>query len=247
MSLSEIVHTTGTTGKTLRICNFTGERADLNEIAEYFASQEVDLKVDRTESGRPRDAVVLESDGRLLAADPLGDLQAYVEGWRKGATPDVGTAPPSVVDAMTQTRFESYDKRRMIHASRIVEFRGWNVGDGELHAGFQDLAKIDFQRNVYRNLGREGLDVHVYGDGDPDSVAAAKEMGLTVHESDADEITDHWWVAFDGAGDDGEKSLLLAQERGHNEFYGFWTDDPTAVDETIARLETLQEATAASV
>ncbi|WP_135822636.1 DICT sensory domain-containing protein [Halostella litorea] len=244
MTLSEIVHDTGTSDKTLRICNFTGERADLNEVASYFSSQEVDLTIDRTESGLPRDVVVLESDGRFLAADPLRDLRQYVEGWQGGETPNVRTAPPSVVESMTETRFESYDKRRMIHASRIVEFRGWNVGEGELHAGFQDLSKIDFQRNVYRNLGRKGLDVHVYGAGDGDTVASAKDLGLRVHASDADEIVDHWWVAYDGDGDDADKSLLLAQERGPNEFYGFWSDDPAVVDDTIARLETLQTSAA---
>ena len=154
MSLSEIVHDTGTGEKTLRICNFTGDRSDLKEIARYFSSQEVELTVDRTESSLPRDVVFLEADGRLLAADPVRDLQAYVEGWERSETPGLRTEPPSVIESMTETRFESYDKRRMIHASRVVEFRGWNVGEGELHAGFQHLSKIDFQRNVYRNLGR---------------------------------------------------------------------------------------------
>ena len=242
MTLSDIVHGTGTDDKILRICNFTGERSDLTALHEYFSSQEVDLTIDRTESGLPRDVAVLETDGRYLAADSLEALQRYVEGWREGETPDVRTAPPSVVDAMTETRFTSYDKRRMIHASRIVEFRGWNAGEGELHAGFQDLSKIDFQRNVYRNLNRKGLDVHVYGEGDPESVGRAKDMGLLVHESDDEEVLDHWWVAYDGDGNDDEKSLLLAQERGPNEFYGFWTDDPSVVDETIDRLRTLQSA-----
>lgn len=244
MTLSDIVHQTGTDRKVLRICNFTGERSDLTPLREYFSSQEVSLTTDRTESGRPRDVAVLETDGRFLAADSLGALQRYVEGWREGDTPDVRTAPPSVVDAMAETRFESYDKRRMIHASRIVEFRGWNVGEGELHAGFQDLSKIDFQTNVYRNLDRKGLDVHVYGEGDPESVGAAKDMGLRVHESDDEEVLRHWWVAYDGDGDDAQKSLLLAQERDPNEFYGFWTDDPSVVDETIDRIRTLQAAAA---
>lgn len=240
MTLSEIISGTGTDDKVLRICNFTGERSDLDAMREYFSSQEVALAIDRTESGRPRDVVVLESGGLFLAADSLGALQRYVEGWREGETPDVWTAPPSVVDAMTETRFTSYDKRRMIHASRIVEFRGWNAGEGELHAGFQDLSKIDFQKNVYRNLDRKGLDVHVYGEGDPESIGRAKEMGLRVHESDEEEVLRHWWVAYDGDGDDGDKSVLLAQERGPNEFYGFWADDPSVVDDTIERLRTLQ-------
>jgi hypothetical protein len=47
-------------------------------------------------------------------------------------------------------------------------------------------------------------------------------------------------VAYDGDGDDGDKSVLLAQERDPNEFYGFWTDDPSVVDETIDRVQTLQ-------
>jgi len=242
MSLSEIVQDTGTGEKTLRICNFTGDRSELKGIARYFSSQEVELTVDRTESSLPRDVVFLEADGRLLAADPVRDLQAYVEGWERSETPGLRTEPPSVIESMTETRFESYDKRRMIHASRLVEFRGWNVGEGELHAGFQQLSKIDFQRNVYRNLGRSDLDVHVYGADDGGAVSSAEEMGLQVHASDADEIVDHWWVAYDGNGDDEDKSLLLAQERGPNEFFGFWSDDSALVDDTIARLETLQDS-----
>jgi hypothetical protein len=122
---------------------------------------------------------VLESNGRFLTADPLAARREYLKRRHSGVWAGRPSAPPAVVSAMTDTQFESYDKQQMIHASRIVEFRAWNVGEGELHAGFQDLSKIDFQTNVYRNLERKGLDVHVYGAGDEETVAAAEGMGWT--------------------------------------------------------------------
>jgi DICT domain-containing protein len=163
---------------------------------------------------------VLESNGRFLATDPLAARREYLKRRHSGVWAGRPSAPPAVVSAMTDTQFESYDKQQMIHASRIVEFRAWNVGEGELHAGFQDLSKIDFQTNVYRNLERKGLDVHVYGAGDEETVAAAEGMGLDVQESDDEEIVRHWWVAFDGDGGDADKSLLLAQERARTSSTG---------------------------
>lgn len=242
MTLGDIVHETGTDDKTLRLLNLASDGVDVAAIREYFASQAVTVERGRTESGRPRNLALLESDGRFLAADRVGELDRYVGGLDEPGRRPLREEPPAVVDAMVDTRFESYDKRRMIHASRIVEVRGWNVGSGELHAGFQNLSKIDFQTNVYRNLSREGLDVHVYGTGDEETVRSAAEMGLNVHESDAEEVRRHWWVAFDGDGRNADKSLLLAQERAPNEFYGFWTDDPGVVDDTIDRLGAVRAA-----
>ncbi|MDF9746981.1 DICT sensory domain-containing protein [Natrinema salsiterrestre] len=141
-----------------------------------------------------------------------------------------------MVTELADNYFESYDKQRMIMASRIVEFRAWNVGGGELHAGFQQLSKLDHQPEVYRNLASSTVDTHVYGELDREPLP---ELELTVHGGDSEELRRHWWVASDGNGDDEEKVVLLAQERGPNQFYGFWTDRPTVVDDVIARTEFL--------
>jgi DICT domain-containing protein len=45
-------------------------------------------------------------------------------------------------------------------------------------------------------------------------------------------------VAFDGGDTEMESCALLAEERRDGEFYGFWTYDPSMVDELVAYLET---------
>lgn len=60
------------------------------------------------------------------------------------------------------TTFVSYDKRRMILASREIEERAWRAGGGRLYAGFQRLSRLRPQWPVYGNL-TAAVDVRVYG------------------------------------------------------------------------------------
>lgn len=234
--LGDVVEHIETHRKTVRVCNFSGTAAELESIRSHFDPHDVDVEI---ESGPdlPTDVVELRSNDKREASDDVSTVLRYVEAWDDAFSAGLGMEPPSVVDSLDDTFFESYDKQRMVMASRIVEFRGLNTGEGTLHAGFQDLAKIDFQRSTYRHLSETGLDVHVYGTAAPETT---RDLNLHVHERSDEETLYHWWVAFDGNGEDDGKAVLLAQEREPNRFFGFWTYEPDVVDQILGRMPALQ-------
>lgn len=234
--LAEIIEGVQSHRKALRIHNFTGDRSDLTAIREFFEPHDVDISAVSDDPARSTNEMVLSSNGTVLAASPLADVLRYARAWQDSTTVGLDTEPPEVFRRLHDNYFESTDKLRMVMASRIVEFRAWNVGSGELHAGFQQLSKLDNQHNVYRNLSNSDVDVHVYGAPDTE---LSSELDLTVHPGRSDEILDYWWVAFDGDGDDERKVVLLAEEREPNRFYGFWTYEATVVDDVLDRVSVL--------
>jgi DICT domain-containing protein len=132
--------------------------------------------------------------------------------------------------------FTSYDTRQMVAASREIEDRAWRLGEGSLHAGFQQLSILSDQMEVYTRLAsREGLDVHAYAC--PDAEVPEHDTDLTIHVERSDEIAKSWFVVYDGNGVDENKCALLAEERESRAFYGFWTYDPDTVDWLIEYLE----------
>ena len=232
-TLTEIIASVESHRKTLRVCNYTGEDVELARLEEFFEPHDIEVVVENDHPERAEDTVVLTSHGTELASNPMDELRRYIRAWDVSMAAGLDTEPPAVLRRLHDNHFESYDKRRMVMASRIAEFRAWNVGAGTLHAGFQQLSKINNQRNVYRNLADTAVEVHVYGEPDDDW---AEELGVNVHASTADEVLDHWWVAYDGAGRDDNKVVLLAQEREPDRFYGFWTYEPAVVADVLTRM-----------
>jgi hypothetical protein len=232
---TETIEDVRTHHKTVRVCNFTGTDDQLAAIHQHVEPHSVDVTVVE-DPRRPDDVVDLVWQDTVQATSDVDDLLTYVRAWDESMSTGLATEPPAVLGRLADTFFESFDKRRMVMASRLVEFRAWNVGSGVLHAGFQDLGKVDYQRSTYQNLADSGVDVHVHGA--PDRATTAG-LDVGVHESTGDEVARHWWVAFDGDGDDEDKAVLLAAEREPDQFYGFWTYDPGVVDATLARSERL--------
>lgn len=231
-SLPEIIEGVRTHRKTLRVCNFTGSDAELAAVEEFFEPHDVHVVAEEAPA-KPRDVAVLKSGSTELATSSMGELLTFVGAWAESMAVGLEAEPPAVFGRLHDSYFESYDRGRMVMASRIPEFRAWNTGSGTLSAGFQDLSKLRHQRSVYRNLTKTDVSVHVYGT--PDWDLPRDLADLHVHASTDREVRKHWWVAYDGDGDDDEKVLLLAQEREPGRFYGFWTYDPNIVDEVIER------------
>ncbi|ELY64573.1 DICT sensory domain-containing protein [Natrinema versiforme] len=233
-SLADRIDRTETDRKTVRVCP-PADDVDVAAIESFFDPHEVDLEI--VDASGPLTAVVeLRADGRHIVSSPFENVRRYAQAWTESMAVGLQADRPAVVTELTDNTFESYDKQRMIMASRIVEFRAWNAGSGELHAGFQQLSKLDYQPEVYRNLASSAVKTHVYGEPDRKPLP---DLELTVHDGDSEELRNHWWVAYDGDGDDEQKIVLLAQERGPNQFYGFWTERPAVVDDVIARMEHL--------
>lgn len=178
---------------------------------------------------------MLHDDEEFVAASTVREVYEMVrrESSHLGdSTPDE-IAVPAVIEGIERTAFTSYDKARMVGASRRIERHAWEVGGGELHSGFQRLSRAREQWRLYTALAANGIAVHVYGAPDWD----IPPTEITVHGDDAVELTDTWFVVYDAA-DDADKRALLAEERGPNNYHGFWTDHAPIVDTILRRLRT---------
>jgi DICT domain-containing protein len=200
----------------------------VDAVREYFASQHVAIEHEQTEGDL---RAVLSDDGEELAAvgaDALRELASR-------DLHDVGDGAPysPLLAPLDGTTFTSYDRRQMAMASREIEDRAWRANGGQLHSGFQRLSNVDGVRDTYEQLAASDLDVHVYGVAD----VSLGEPGFSVHARDSDELASTWFVLFDGGGDREQSSALLAEERGDDGFYGFWTYDPALVERALRALD----------
>jgi len=236
MSLRDVIADVESQRKTLTVFNPEPGSAVESELRSYFAAQNVDIRTEETDTGRPAGFAVLYRGETFLTAtstDTLRDLMTDLPEGESGlGVDDSGHA--DVLRYLKETTFTSYSIPRMVTASREIEDRAWRVGDGRLFAGFQYTSTLDGQSQVYRDLAERPLDIHVYASPDEDPPALT---GVTVHTEDESEIERSWFVVFDGAGADDRKCALLAEERGDREFYGFWTYDPGIVDRIVAHLD----------
>lgn len=227
MSLSELIAGVEAHETTMTVYN---ARDAVDDLRERFADRNVAVEAGEAEPGPDR-FVALSVDGEFVAAAGLDSLLAEPDPQRPGFGEDPYRP---VLDHLDETMFTSYDRSKMLAASREIEDRAWRVGKGQLHAGFQRLSTLRTQREVYNTLAsRDALTVHTYAVPDVDPPA---EPEFLVHAEDAAEIKRSWFVAFDGAGLDENKCALLAEERSPGEFYGFWTYDPGTVDYLITHL-----------
>jgi DICT domain-containing protein len=179
-----------------------------------------------------------------IATSPLQDVERsllmvnsdlYVTGTR--SLSEVHT--PEVVVNLDEVTFSVAGKRKflLIHISRHVEAMAHETAGGVLHTGFQKLSRITDERGTaeaYRQIVDRGVDVHVYGSGD---WGAPTDLDVTVHAHETGEITDSWFVVYDGDGDDDRKAALVAVETGDNEYRGFWTFETDLVDDVIAYID----------
>lgn len=203
------------------------------DLPLHFGDSHVELK--HVPMGVDREFVVVSDGDEAKTVLHLDDVEAFTErATGTEPTPDRKERYEEFLSALADTTFSSLNRSHLMAATREFEDRAYRVGDGTLHAGFQHLSNFENQLTPYRRLGENGIEVHVYGtpDWSPPNVE-----GVVVHPIDNVEISESWFVAFDGGGDDGQKCALLADQRGNETFHGFWTYEPTIVDSLIGYLE----------
>lgn len=211
------------------------------EVATEIAAQFETKNVAVTHSPLPASAdtgflVLRDGDGEFLGSIGLDALDRLLspEIHPPWVLAETGVDYAVVFDFLDDTLFTSFDRSQMLATAREIEERAWRVAGGTLFVGFQRGAAFEDQKAVYEQLMDRGdLSIQVYVSADWD-VDVSETVPTTV--SDATEIGQFWFLAFDGAGADGEKCALIAEERGES-FYGFWTYDPAIVDDVVAYLD----------
>ncbi|WP_162993892.1 DICT sensory domain-containing protein [Halalkalicoccus subterraneus] len=209
--------------RTLSVSNAATD--ELSALRSHFELRNV--PVEGTTSDLPGGLCVLHDDERVLAASPLAEVIRAVGFDPAAFEPGFEHERPDVLEHVETTTFVSYDKRRMILASREVEERAWRAGGGRLYAGFQCLSRLRAQWPIYETLTRT-VDVRVYGlrDWEPPGDVA-------VDDADDEEIRNSWFVVYDGNGADERKAALVAEEVDSGEFTGFWTYETEIVDDLL--------------
>lgn len=231
--LPDIVYTVDDQTQTVSVFNFEAADRVGDTLREYFANQSVRLRRGQTDDRIPKNFVVLHDGAEFLAASPLERVYEAIrtDAAVGGTTNPATISQPDVLAEITHTEFTSYNKARMVNVSRIIEQRAWKATDGELHTGFQRLSRARDQWHLYSQLAAGDLDVHVYGAPDWD----VPPTEATIHGYDEAEITRTWFVIADTP-DEASRCALLAEERGPDEFYGFWTDETQIIDTILERL-----------
>lgn len=210
------------TGDERTLSVYNGDTGTLSDLRSYFELRNV--AVEERTNDLPEGICALHDGERVFAASPL----AAVEFDPAAFTPGFDHDTPAVLRHVETTTFVSYDKRRMILASREVEERAWRVGSGQLYAGFQRLSRLRPQWPVYEAL-TDSVDVRVYGVRDWEPPGE-----ITTDVADDEEVRKSWFVVYDGDGHDERKAALVAEERDPGEFTGFWTYETELVDDLLA-------------
>jgi hypothetical protein len=151
MSLTELIAGVEAHEKTLTVVN-PGEGVT-DSLREHFGDRNLVVEEASVASG-PDEYMVLGDGEEFVSAaavDELLDPDSTEPGFSNRGY-------RSILDALDETMFTSYDRGRMLAASREIEDRAWRVGEGELHAGFQVGANLASQREVYERLGEHDLE-----------------------------------------------------------------------------------------
>ncbi|MEF8778182.1 MAG: DICT sensory domain-containing protein [Natronomonas sp.] len=232
MSLTELI--AGVEDHEKVLTAFNADEGTVSALREQFHDRNIAVTAERTASGKPEAFVVLSDDGKFVTA---ADIETILHPDDERTDPGFEGEPyQPILDHLDETMFTSYDIGQMVAASREIEDRAWRIGKGSLYSGFQRLSILRDQMSIYEQLAEKGtLDVHAYAV--PDADVPNHDTDLTIHVERSDEIERSWFVAYDGGGIDVNKCALLAEEREHRAFYGFWTYDPTTVDWIIDHLE----------
>ncbi|MFC6976184.1 DICT sensory domain-containing protein [Halomicroarcula sp. GCM10025709] len=218
-------------GPTLTVLDPDDERS-LSTIERYFDRHSVPVREGSTTVDGPRSIALLHRGDDLLASENVTALRNAI---------DIDEDETDVFDARRTSDLLSRldgsvfgtgatEKALLVDVSHNIELLAARTGSGRLHTGFQAFSRLvddPESLRIYRRLADHDIDIHLYGAPDAD----VPIDGLTRHGEDTAELTDSWFVVFDGAGDPETTGALLSFELDEpNTYRGFWTYDAEIVD-----------------
>lgn len=234
MSLADLFEDVETRHKSLVL--YSDTESDI-ETVEPFVTRNVTVEFRRLPEGSTP-FVVVRTAGETAGSVKLETLEHLLRPTVKlpWDASDADLARRSLRELLDTTLFATFDRRQLLATVREFEERAGRVGRGHLHVGFQSPHAMAKQTSVYRRLAAEtDLDVHLYATpaGTPPDVP-----GATIHLESTGEIGRYWFFVFVPADvTERQHCALLAEERSPGAFYGFWTYNPTRVEELLAHLE----------
>ena len=231
MSLSELIAGVAASERTLTVFNPRDDAVE--RLAEHFQDRNVSVVAASADEG-PSNYAVLGTDENFHTAVDVDDVLRDADDVEPGFEREPYVP---ILDHLDETLFTSYDRDKMLNATREIEDRAWRVGAGELHSGFQLGENLRPQLDSYRQLGgRDSLSVHAYIY-PSDHVPTTEQFQL--HIARSKEILRSWFVVYDGNGVDDYKCALVAEQNPlRSGFRGFWTYDPSTVDTILDHLTT---------
>lgn len=233
-SLAALVAAVREDRPTLTLGNVPRE-TDVGGLVDHAERHGVAVEKVRFAGGEPAGVAMLHDGETLLAAGALSDALADVE----DPFGDVDGTRSAVLASLPTDVFVANraGRNRLLRASRTVERLALHHGGGTVHAGFQLFSRLtgdDDTLAVYERLLEEGVTVHLYGELDadlPESLDDAVVRGLP-----ADEVSETWFVAFDG--DTDAVGALVTRELEPGRYDGFWSYDGTVVGHIVDYFET---------
>ncbi|WP_017342447.1 DICT sensory domain-containing protein [Halorubrum sp. T3] len=217
-----------------------------NLLDSLLDGQPVSVSEAEADTAADDDVVALVEDGSVVARSTLDELLESVllinsDLYKSGAIDLDEVALPAVFEGLDEVPFRvrgypasNKEKLLLIVVSRVIERIAAEHGAGTLRASFQRLSRIDDERgtrDVYERVAGSGVDVHVYGVGEADSLSG---LPITVHTGTSYPYQRSWFVVFTPPeGGDGDHVALLALEDEPNVWDGFWTFRP----ELVTRIE----------
>lgn len=231
--LSTLVEEVEASAQTLSIVNYDGSEATKDRIVSYFEPQHVEVRDDVSAPSLPADFAVLHDGDSFVAAAAVDEISRRLAGeGYLGSIEFESAERPAILQHVDDRTFTSYDRRRMMLASREIESYAWRTGAGEIHAGFQRFSVLRPQTRLYERITEAGVDAHIYGAPDADAPEC-----VVAHASEDEEILGTWFVAYEGDEPSDARALVAVETAADvREFSGFWTYETETVDAVLNRL-----------
>ena len=208
---------------------------DQPEIERWLADHGVATQSRPVPSAWPNPFLEIRANDEVVGVIGIGAVEGLVEPpiFSPGERNELSEGYRVLFDILEKTGFSGMSRRDFLAVSREIEDRAFRVGDGTLWVCFQTLSTFRSQTEVYRTLAAEtDLDIHIYGveDWTPPAIP-----GITYHTEGAEQFELYWILAYDGGSNETQSCGLVAEEQS-GEYSGFWTNDPTRVEEIISPL-----------